>query len=44
VSGGKEFYDIIEQHSDRKARQMGYDGATHEYMMATYTQNSENHY
>ena len=44
VSGGKDFYDAIEQHSDRKARQMGYDGATNEYMMDTYTLNSENHY
>lgn len=44
VSGGKDFYDTIEQHSDRKAREMGYDGATTEYMMDTYTHNSENHY
>ena len=44
VSGGKAFYDAIEQHSDLKAREMGYDGATDEYMMDTYTQNSENHY
>ena len=44
VSGGKAFYDAIEAHSDRKAREMGYDGATHEYMMDTYTFNSENHY
>lgn len=44
VSGGKEFYDNIERHSERKARQMGYDGATDEYMMETYTYNSENHY
>jgi heterodisulfide reductase subunit C len=44
VSGGKDFYDLIEQHSERKAREMGYDGANDEYMMATYTTNSENHY
>ena len=44
VSGGKAFYDTIELHSDRKAREMGYDGATNEYMMDTYTHNSENHY
>ena len=44
VSGGKAFYDAIEQHSERKAREMGYDGATEEYMMETYTFNSENHY
>ena len=44
VTGGKEFYDSIEEHSDRKAREMGYEGATHEYMMDTYVLNSENHY
>ena len=44
VSGGMAFYDAIEQYSDCKAREMGYDGATHESMMDTYTQNSENHY
>jgi heterodisulfide reductase subunit C len=44
VSGGKAFYDTIEAHSDRKAREMGYDGATHEYMMEVFTLNSDNHY
>ena len=44
VSGGKSFYDTIDLHSERKAREMGYDGATEEYMMETYTYNSENHY
>lgn len=44
VSGGKEFYATIEHHSERKAREMGYDGANDEYMMDTYTLNSENHY
>ena len=44
VSGGKAFFDTIEVHSERKAREMGYDGATTEYMMETYTFNSENHY
>ena len=43
VSGGKAFYDTIEQHSERKAREMGYDGANEEYMMDTYTLNSDNH-
>lgn len=37
VTGGKEFFDTIEKHSDRKAREMGYDGADDEYMMDTYT-------
>ena len=44
VSGGKEFYDNIERHSERKAREMGYDGANEEYLMDVYTLNSENHY
>jgi heterodisulfide reductase subunit C len=44
VSGGKAFYDAIERHSERKAREMGYDGATEEYVMHTYTFNSESHY
>ncbi len=44
VSGGKEFFEKIEQASDRKAREMGFsDGATDEYMMSTYTANSNNH-
>ena len=42
--GGKEFFDTIERHSDRKAREMGYDGADDEYMMDTYTKNSNEHY
>ena len=43
VSGGKEFFDIIEAHSDRKAREMGFDGANDEYMMHTYTTNKGDH-
>jgi heterodisulfide reductase subunit C len=43
VSGGREFFDNIEAASERKAREMGYDGATNEYMMHTYTTNSGNH-
>ena len=44
VTGGKEFFDTIEKHSDRKAREMGYDRADDEYMMDTYTKNSNEHY
>ncbi len=44
VSGGREFYDTIERHSERKAREMGFDGADDDYMMQTYTTNSEKHY
>lgn len=40
VSGGTEMFELIERHSDRKAREMGYDGATDEYMMRTFTENS----
>ncbi len=43
-SGGREFYDTIERHSERKAREMGFDGADDDYMMQTYTTNSEKHY
>ncbi len=40
VSGGTQLFEDIERHSDRKAREMGFDGATHEYMMHTFTTNS----
>ncbi len=43
VSGGKEFFEGIETASERKAREMGFDGATDEYMMQTFTCNSNNH-
>jgi heterodisulfide reductase subunit C len=43
ISGGKAFFEKIEEASDRKAREMGFDGATDEYMMQTYTTNSGNH-
>ena len=34
VSGGSEMFDTIERHSDRKAREMGYEeGADQQYMM-----------
>lgn len=44
VTGGTEMFDTIERHSDRKARQMGYDGADESYFKDTYTHNSNNHY
>ena len=44
VTGGKEFFDLIEQHSERKAREMGFDGADEEYFMEVYTRNSNEHY
>jgi heterodisulfide reductase subunit C len=43
VSGGKAFFEKIEAASDAKAREMGFDGATTEYMMHTYTYNSNTH-
>ena len=44
VSGGQEMFDRIEEHSDRKAREMGYpDGADAGYMMDTFTRNSNEH-
>ncbi len=44
LTGGTEFFDAIESHSDRKARQMGYNGADEEYFRDVYTQNSNEHY
>ncbi|MBR3775641.1 MAG: hypothetical protein IKL12_05995, partial [Alistipes sp.] len=44
VTGGTEFFNAIEQHSDRKAREMGFDGADEEYFMEVYTRNSNEHY
>lgn len=44
VSGGSAFFEQIELHSDRKAREMGYEqGATQEYMMDTFLTNSNQH-
>ena len=43
VSGGTEFFENIERHSERKAREMGYDGADEEYFMETYTANNGDH-
>lgn len=42
VTGGSEFFDTIERHSERKAREMGYDGADRRYFMDTFTRNSRN--
>lgn len=44
VTGGMEFLENIEKHSDRKAREMGYDGADDEYFMDVYTNNSGMHH
>lgn len=44
VSGGSEMFETIERHSDRKAREMGYEGAGDDYMMETFTTNSNEHY
>lgn len=44
VSGGKEMFDAIERHSDRKAREMGYsDGADQQYMMDVFLNNNNEH-
>ena len=37
-------FEAIERHSDRKAREMGYDGADERYFTDTYTLNSNEHY
>lgn len=44
VTGGTEMFEAIERHSDRKAREMGFDGANEEYFMEVYTHNSNEHY
>lgn len=43
VSGGKAMFDAIEMHSERKARQMGFEGANQSYVNEVYTANSGNH-
>ena len=45
VTGGTEMFETIERHSDRKAREMGYEnGADERYFRDTYTRNSNDHY
>ena len=44
LTGGKAMFESIEHHSDRKAREMGYNGADEEYFMDVYTHNSNQHY
>ena len=44
ITGGTEMFDTIERHSERKAREMGYDGADERYFYDTYTRNSNDHY
>ena len=45
VSGGREMFDTIERHSDRKAREMGYEeGADQQYLMDVFQNNSNEHY
>ncbi len=39
VTGGSAFFDNIEECSDRKAREMGFDGAGDAYFNHVYTQN-----
>lgn len=44
VTGGMEFFDNIDRHSDAKAKELGFGGADEEYMMYTYTTNSGEHH
>lgn len=44
ITGGTEMFEAIERHSDRKAREMGFDGADEEYFMEVYTRNTNEHY
>ena len=43
VTGGLDMYNTIEEHSQRKAREMGFEGADEEYFMEVYRYNSNNH-
>lgn len=43
VSGGNAFFENIEACSERKAREMGFDGANDDYFMSVYTTNSGEH-
>ena len=41
----REMFDSIEEHSDRKARELGYDqGADQQYMMDVFLHNNNEHY
>ena len=41
VSGGSEMFETIERHSERKAREMGYEGGADErYLMDVFTKRS----
>lgn len=44
TTGGTEMFETIERHSERKAREMGYDGADERYFHDIYTRNSNEHY
>ena len=44
LTGGTAMFETIERHSERKAREMGYDGADERYFYDTYTHNSNDHY
>ncbi len=43
VTGGLDMYNTIEEHSQRKAREMGFEGADEDYFMEVYRYNSNNH-
>lgn len=43
VTGGREFFETIETHSDRKAREMGFDGADDSYLTHVYSHNNGKH-
>ena len=44
VSGGREFFNNIEACSDRKARELGYNGADEQYFNDVYSRNSGKHH
>lgn len=36
LSGAKDFYQMLENYSDKVAREMGYDGVDENYFMDVY--------
>ena len=44
VTGGRAFFDHIEECSERKAREMGYPSADDDYFNHVYTANSGEHH
>lgn len=44
VTGGMDFYNTIDRFSEKKAREMGFDGADEKYLMHVYTTDNGCHH